>query len=159
MKDWFLHKNDAEQKIGVLLVVFSLLLLLYSFLYVPLKQDNVQLQLNIAAIEAEIAIMRGWESEMRLLSNQNLVTEVMDNTQLMTLLEESAKQQQLSVSKMLETGKNKFSVTLSEVAFNAVLRWLDLLQTQYHLTIAQLSIEAIKNGRANAVVVIHYAIQ
>jgi type II secretory pathway component PulM len=79
--------------------------------------------------------------------------------QLMTLLEESAKQQQLSVSKMLETGKNKFSVTLSEVAFNAVLRWIDLLQTQYHLTIAQLSIEAIKNGRANAVVVIDYAIQ
>lgn len=156
MKNWFLQKNDSEQKIIVGLTVFTLLILLYSFFYLPLKRDNDKLQSSINDIQAEIAIMQKLKPQIARFSNRNTETVAMESSQVMALIEDIAKQQQIPLSKIAGAGKNKISVSLNSAAFNAAMRWLDILQSQYHLHISQLSVEAEKQGLTTISVAISY---
>jgi type II secretory pathway component PulM len=72
----------------------------------------------------------------------------------MALIEQLAKQQEITLSNIKSQGKNKISVTLTNVSFNTAVRWLDMLQTQQHIGISQLNVEAIKNGLTNITVII-----
>lgn len=156
MKNWFLQKNDSEQKIIVGLAVFTLLLLLYSFFYLPLKRNNDKLQNSINDIQTEIVTMQSLQSQIAQFSNRNAETVVMESSQVMALIEDVAKQQQIPLSKIAGVGKNRVSVTLNGVAFNAAMRWLDALQSQYHLNVAQLSVAAETKGLTNMTVAISY---
>jgi type II secretory pathway component PulM len=157
MKNWFLQKNDSEQKIIVILAIFSLLILLYSFFYLPLKRNNAQLQSSINDIQNEITLMQNLEPQIARFSTGAVKTAVViDDGQLMMLIEDSAKQQQIPLSKIIAQSKNKISVTLENVAFNEAMRWLDSLQSQHHLTIAQLSVEAEKKGLTNITTIISH---
>jgi type II secretory pathway component PulM len=156
MKNWFLQKNDNDQKIIVGLAAFSLLLLLYTFLYLPLKRSNEKLESSITDIQTEITTMRKLEPQIARFSNVSVSAEVMDDSQMMTLIEEVAAQQQITLSNIKSQGKTKISVTLNNVAFNAAIRWLDTLQTQHHISISQLSIEAEKKGLTNITALISH---
>jgi type II secretory pathway component PulM len=154
MKNWFLQKNDSEQKIIVGLAAFVILVLLYTFLYLPLQKSNKQLQSSIDDIENEITIMRNLEKQLAQLGKINTQAAIMDDTQLMALIEQAAGQQQISLSNIKTQSKNKISVTLTNVAFNTAMRWLDILQTQQHVKVSQLNVEAGKNGLTNITVII-----
>lgn len=156
MKNWFLQKNDSEKKIIVGLAVFSLLILLYTFFYLPLKRDNDKLQGSINAIQAEIATMQSLKPQIGQFSNRNTENVTMESSQIMALIEDIAKQQQIPLSKIAAPSKNKISVILNSVAFNAAMRWLDILHSQYHLNISQLSVETEKKGLTNITVAITY---
>lgn len=156
MKNWFLQKNDSEQKIIVELAVFTLLILLYAFFYLPLKRDNDKLQSSINEIQTEIATMQSLKPKIAQFSNRNAAAVAMENSQIMALIEDVAKQQQLPLSKIAGMGENKISVTLNGVAFNAAMRWLDVLQSQYRLNISQLSVATEKKGLTNITVTISY---
>lgn len=158
MKNWFLQKNDSEQKIIAILIIFSLLILLYTFLYLPLKRNNAQLRSSIADIQTEIAAMRSLEQQKSKFANANITKLSMDDSQIMSVIEEVAAQQQIASSNIniKSQGKNKISVTLNHVAFNVAMRWLDILQTQHHISISQLNVEAEKNGFTNITAIISH---
>jgi general secretion pathway protein M len=156
MKNWFLQKNDSEQKIIVVLGVFAALLLLYAFLYLPLQRSNAQLKSSIADIENEIAMMRRLEPKFAQFANQNTEKVAMDDTQIMALVEQVAKQPEinLNLSNIKTQSKNKISVTLNNVLFNKAMQWLDILQSRHQISIWQLTVEAQKKGLTNMVVTI-----
>lgn len=156
MKNWFLQKNDNEQKIIVILAIFTLLVLLYTFLYLPLKRSNAQLQSSINDIQAEIATMKSLEPRLARFAKTSVIAVSRDDSQMMALIEQLARQQQIPLSNIKTQSKNKISVTLSNVAFNAAVRWLDILQTQHHISISQLSVEAEKKGLTNITAIISH---
>jgi type II secretory pathway component PulM len=156
MKNWFLQKNDSEQKIIVILAIFILLILLYTFLYLPLKKNNQQLQNSIADIQSEIATMQGLQSQLAQFSNNTHQSLQIEDSQLMTLIEEIAAQQQVTLSNIKSPSKNKIAVTLENVEFNAAMRWLDVLQTEYSINISQLTVTAEKKGLTNITAVINH---
>lgn len=156
MKNWFLQKNDNEQKIIVILAIFTLLVLLYTFLYLPLKRSNAQLQSSINDIQAEIATMKSLEPRLARFAKTSVIAVPRDDSQMMALIEQLARQQQIPLSNIKTQSKNKISVTLSNVAFNAAVRWLDILQTQHHISISQLSVEAEKKGLTNITAIISH---
>lgn len=157
MKNWFLQKNDSEQKIMVILAVFTLLLVLYAFLYLPLKRNNAQLQNSINDIQAEITTMKQLQPRIAGFANSNIKTAAtMEDSQMMTILEQVARQQQITLTNIKTQSKNKISVTLNHVAFNAAVRWLDILQTQHQISISQLSVEAEKKGLTNITAIISH---
>lgn len=158
MKNWFLQKNDSEQKIIAILIIFSLLILLYTFLYLPLKRNNAQLRGSIAYIQSEIAAMQSLAQQKSKFANANITKLSMDDSQIMSVIEEVAAQQQIASSNIniKSQGKNKISVTLNHVAFNVAMRWLDILQTQHHISISQLNVEAEKNGFTNITAIISH---
>lgn len=157
MKNWFLQKNDSEQKVIVILMIFIFLLMLYAFLYLPIKRNNTQLQSSISDIQTEIIMMRNLETKIsRFENNPNIKKETLDDSQLMALIEQLAKQQEISLSNIKSQGKNKISVTLNNVSFNTAVRWLDVLQTQHHIGISQLIVETLKKGLTNITVIISH---
>ena len=156
MKEWFLQKNDSEQKILVILAVFSILLLLYTFFYLPLQKKNSQLKNSINDIETEIATMHSLESQLVHFANHHSVSEVVDDNKMMTLIEETAMQQQITLGDIKTQAKNKIAVSLENVVFNNAIRWLDTLQTQHHVNISQLTVESEKKGLTNITLVISH---
>ncbi len=155
MKNWFLQKNDSEQKIIVMLAVFSLLILLYTFIYVPLKRSNSQLQSSMSDIQMEISTMRHLEKQMARLGHVVAVKKApLDDSQLMALLEQQAKQHAIILSNIKSQSKNKIAVTLNHIDFNTAVRWLDALKSEYQIGISQLIVEAEKNGLTNITVII-----
>jgi type II secretory pathway component PulM len=155
MKNWFLQKNDSEQKIIVILAVFTALILLYTFLYLPLQKSNRQLQGSINDIQKEIVTMQGLETQLSRFPNAAIKKAAVDDGKMMVLIEAIAKQQQIPVS-MKSQGKNKISLTLSSVDFNAAMRWLDVLQAQQHISISQLTVVAENKGLTTITAVISH---
>jgi type II secretory pathway component PulM len=158
MKNWFLQKNDNDQKIIVGLAIFILILLLYTFLYLPLKRNNEKLESSINDIQTEITTMKQLEPQIARFSGVKVETNPMDDSQMMSLIEQAANEVQppIVLSNIKSQSKNKISVTLNNVAFNAAIRWLDILQTQHHISISQLSVEAEKKGLTNITALISH---
>lgn len=156
MKNWFLQKNDSDQKIIVILTLLSTLLLLYTFMYLPIKKSNTQTQSNIADIENEITIMQNMAQQVARFSTNIPKMVAMDESQLMIVIEQIAKQQQIGLTSIKSQSNNKVLVALNAVSFNAAMRWLDILQTQHQITISHLTVEAEKNGLTNMTVIISH---
>jgi type II secretory pathway component PulM len=156
MKNWFLQKNDSDQKIIIMLAIFSSLLLLYTFLYLPIKRQNAQLQTSIADIENEITSMQNMAQQVARFSTNMPKAMTMDESQLMIVIEQIAKQQQIALTSIKSQSNNKVLVALNAVSFNAAMRWLDTLQTQHHISISHLTVEAEKNGLTNMTIMISH---
>jgi general secretion pathway protein M len=154
MKNWFLQKTDSEQKIIVILAVFTLLLLLYAYLFVPLKRNNTQLRSSISDIENEITIMRNLETQIARFGQSSVKKVALDDSQLMAVIEQSAKTQGIDLTNIKSQSNNKILVNLNNVLFNTAVRWLDVLQNQYQISVLQLTVDGQKKGLVNMTVTV-----
>ncbi|MBA1331043.1 general secretion pathway protein GspM, partial [Candidatus Endoriftia persephone str. Guaymas] len=75
------------------------------------------------------------------------------NESLFTLVDRTATQNRLrkQIDQIKPQGDNRVQVWMENAAFDAMLRWLGLLQQQYHIQVVSMNIDSKdKPGRINA---------
>jgi len=127
MKDWFVQKTANEQKILVIAVFISFLLLAYAFIYLPTARSNTTLEKRIATQQNNLITMQSMAKQVQQLSRTSNAAAT-DSTQIMTLIERTAKQQKLNISQIKPLSKQRLLITLENSLFNDSIRWLDSLQ-------------------------------
>ncbi len=155
MKNWFLQKNEFEQKIIILFAGCILLLLGYAFFYLPIQRQNHQLKIQISDIQTEIETMRQLEQQLFSLGPVHQSQAIVEDSQLIVFIQQIAEQQQLNLADIKSQTNHKILVSLNNVSFNAVIRWLDKLQTQYQVNISQLNVVAEKKSLTNVTVILN----
>ncbi|MDF1583082.1 MAG: type II secretion system protein M [Methyloprofundus sp.] len=137
MKAWFAQKTANEQKILIVSAALAILLLFYTFIYLPIARENTTLQARISSYQEDVKAMQEMAQQVASLSGTENRAEqdTLSNTRVMTLIEQSAKQQELKITQIKPLSKNRLLIVLDDVLFNATLRWLDNLQKQHHINI------------------------
>lgn len=145
MKDWFLQKTAKEQKILVIGGVFSCLLLSYAFIYLPAARNTTTLEKRITSQQNDLLLMQSMAAKVKQLSGNKAVTTT-DSTQIMTLIEKTAKQHNLKISKINPLSKQRLLISFEKVMFNDAVRWLDSLQTKHSISVEKLNAQNNKNS-------------
>jgi type II secretory pathway component PulM len=137
MKAWFLQKTANEQKILMVSAALALLLLFYTFIYLPIARENTTLQARISSYQEDVKSMQEMAQKVTYLSGTKIRAKQgsLSNTRVMTLIEKSAKQQKLKITQIKPLSKNRLLIVLDDALFNATLRWLDSLQKQHNINI------------------------
>jgi len=134
MKDWFAQKTANEQKLLVIGAFISFLLLAYAFIYLPTARNNTTLEKRISTQQNHLIAMQSMAKQVQALSRTNNATAT-DSTQIMTLIERTAKQQKLNIAQIKPLSKQRLLITLENSLFNDSIRWLDSLQKKSAISV------------------------
>jgi len=145
MKDWFAQKTANEQKMIVIGAFISGLLLAYAFIYLPTARNNTTLEKRIATQQKNLLAMQSMATQIKQLSRTSSPTTT-DSTQIMTLIERTAKQQRLNISQIKPLSKQRLLITLENSLFNDSIRWLDSLQKKSAISVDKFSSQTNKNS-------------
>jgi type II secretory pathway component PulM len=157
VKAWFLQKTTTERHILLSISWIILLSLLYAFIYLPISRSNSQLQARIDSYQIDLRDMQSMVSQLKQLSgpNKRAATTTFNKSRVMTLIEQSAKQQQLKIVQIRPLQGNHLLVTLENTLFNHGLRWLDSLQKNYPIAVEKFN--ATNNqGSSNIQITLSY---
>jgi len=145
MKDWFLQKTANEQKTLVISGFFACLLLSYAFIYLPTTRSNSTLEKRIISQQKNLTLMQSMAIKVKQLSGKKVITTI-DNTQIMTLIEKTAKKHQLKISQIKPLSKQRLLINFENIIFNDAMRWLDSLQNKSAISIEKLNVQNNKNS-------------
>jgi len=145
MKDWFVQKTANEQKILVIAAFISFLLLAYAFIYLPTARNNTTLEKRIATQQNNLITMQSMAKKVQQLSRTNNAAAT-DSTQIMTLIERTAKQQKLNISQIKPLSKQRLLITLENSLFNDSIRWLDSLQKKSAISVDKFGTQNSKDS-------------
>lgn len=145
MKDWFLQKTANEQKTLVIGGFFSCLLLSYTFIYLPTARSNLTLEKRINRQQEDLILIQSMALKVKQLSASKIATTT-DSTQIMTLIEKTAKQHQLEISQIKPLNKQRLLINFEKILFNDAIRWLNNLQNKSVITVEKLSAQNTKNS-------------
>jgi len=145
MKDWFAQKTANEQKLLVIGAFISGLLLAYAFIYLPTARNNTTLEKRIATQQKNLLAMQSMATQIKKLSRTSSSTAT-DSTQIMTLIERTAKQQRLNISQIKPLSKQRLLITLENSLFNDSIRWLDSLQKKSAISVDKFSTQSNKDS-------------
>jgi len=144
MKDWFLQKTANEQKILVIGGFLSCLLLSYAFIYLPAARSNLTLEKRINSQQDNLLLMQSMAIKVKQLSGKKTLTAT-DSTQIMTLIEKTAKQHSLKISQIKPLSKQRLLISFEKAMFNDAIRWLDSLQNKSAVSVEKLNAQNNKN--------------
>jgi len=145
MKDWFVQKTATEQKLLVIGAFISFLLLAYAFIYLPTARNNTTLEKRIATQQSHLITMQSMAKQVQKLSRTNNALAT-DSTQIMTLIERTAKQQKLNISQIKPLSKQRLLITLENSLFNDSIRWLDSLQKKSAVSVDKFNTQSNKKS-------------
>ena len=145
MKDWFLQKTANEQKILVISGFLAALLLSYAFIYLPTTRSNSTLEKRITSQQKNLTLMQSMAIKVKQLSGKKVISTI-DNTQIMTLIEKTAKKHQLKISQIKPLSNQRLLINFEKIIFNDAMRWLDSLQNKSAISIEKLSVQNNKNS-------------
>jgi len=145
MKDWFAQKTANEQKLLVIGAFISGLLLAYAFVYLPTARNNTTFEKRIATQQKNLLAMQSMATQIKQLSRTSSPTAT-DSTQIMTLIERTAKQQRLNISQIKPLSKQRLLITLENSLFNDSIRWLDSLQKKSAISVDKFSSQSNKDS-------------
>jgi len=145
MKDWFIQKTANEQKMLVIAAFISFLLLAYAFIYLPTARSNTTLEKRIATQQNNLITMQSMAKQVQQLSRTNNAAAT-DSTQIMTLIERTAKQQKLNISQIKPLSKQRLLITLENSLFNDSIRWLDSLQKKSAISVDKFGTQSSKGS-------------
>jgi len=145
MKEWFFQKTANEQKIIAIGIFLLSLLFAYAFLYLPITRDNSTLEKRINKQEKNLVVMKNMAKKVKQLSNRKSPGAT-DSTQIMTLIERTAKQQRLKITQIRPLSKQRLLITLDKTLFNNSIRWLNNLQKNSAIAVDRFSAQQNKDS-------------
>jgi len=144
VKTWFAQKTASEQTTILVLAGISFWCLSYAFIYLPIARNMEDLRNKNTLITSEIQQMQILAQQLATVT-ATPVTKVKVVTNIMSVVDKITQQQQLTAS-INSKGKDQVVVQFKQANFNAVMRWLAILTTDYPLKIIYLAAEKNSDG-------------
>jgi general secretion pathway protein M len=144
MKDWWLSRT-TEDRMAILISASVVgLLLVYLFGWLPF---NKQIVAKRAMVESQLATLEWMKKsavEIRSLrSGQTGSSTRTSNEALLTLVDRTAKQSQLSkyIQRLKPQNNDSVQLWLEQAPFDNLVKWLGLLVRQYDIDLDSITIE------------------
>jgi len=141
MKDLLIARwhgfSNKEQSILAVLFFVILCLLIYAFIWWPVQHGRERLNRVIPDKKSKLMLMQSHAREIERLREQFNSIKI-NNGGLKSLIEVSAKVNGLTLNHVPDTENfdaNLLKITLSQVSFDAWFKWIESLQSQYHVRV------------------------
>lgn len=153
MNPWWYSLQPRERWLvggGGLLAV---LVLGYALLWQPFQRDLRQLRQSVAAQRQDLAWMQQAATLVKQLGSSaaSPAAATRGGQSLLTLVDQTAKTAGLAnaVKRVEPQGNDKLRVQLDSVSFELLVRWLIVLEQQYRIQIANVTVDRQGNGLVN----------
>ncbi len=168
MKTWWITLSVRERWILIGGSVVSIVLLFYALIWYPFQKQVATLQQTVMEQRAEVTWMRQAAREVQRLTQAATVPPPiagLSGRSLLSLVDQTAREAGLgSALKRVEPqGTDQLRVQLDEVSFDALTRWLIVIEHQYGVVIDSLIMDRLRvdrpenAGRVNARLVLQGA--
>ncbi|MBV1915799.1 MAG: type II secretion system protein M [Pseudomonadales bacterium] len=151
MKNWFLSLTERDKKIVAGLGVSMFFLLVFTFLWMPISEDNQQLEKRIKRSQADLVWMQQSAEKIKALgpvSNSGASGKKSSNSML-TTIETTAAAQGIKLKKITPKKNNQVEIRLSDVSFNSAINWISVLKIKHGVLVSKFSAEKLNEGRVN----------
>jgi len=152
IETWLDGLNPRERRLviggGAVLLVF----MLYQLTWAPFANGVANMQGKINKQQQDLIWMQQAAEEVRSLQGGSGGRQTVHSGSLLGLIEKTARQRGLgsSIRKVQPEGQSGVRMWLDKVAFDAVLTWLDELQTKQGVVVTSFTAESINQpGRVN----------
>ena len=126
--------SQKEQNSLKVLAFFLSCTLFYALAWLPVQQSRIRLEREIPEKKAKLILMRSQAQDIERLRGQ---LKFVNNTNIKSIVEISAKLNAITpVYPQNSTSTDKqIEITLTQVNFDTWIKWLDSLQSQYHIRV------------------------
>jgi general secretion pathway protein M len=144
MKDWWLSRTSDDRMAILVSASVIGLLLVYLFGWLPFNKQIVAKRAMVERQVATLEWMKKSAAEIRSLrSGQTRKTSNASNQALLTLVDRTAKQNQLNkyIQRLKPQNNDSVQLWLEQAPFDSLVIWLGLLVSQYDIDLDSISIE------------------
>ena len=136
----FNQMSLRDQAMLALLGGVLLLYIVYMVLWRPLANSNEQLQRQVTAATQSLENMGRLAAEYRQLQQRSSQTDMASRGTLAEVIDRSVKAQQLQMSRLQPGSSGDVQVRLDNAPVDAVLRWLNQLESEESVQVRDLSV-------------------
>lgn len=143
MRGWWKSLRPREQGLVAGAALFSCVVLFYLLVWEPLQQDRHDVAMRVKAHQETLAWMRQASTRIKTLRAQSpTVRRLGTQRSLLSVLDDSAKRAKIreTIQRMEPEGRSGVKLRLEGVEFDALVRWLGTLETQYGVQVARASL-------------------
>ena len=136
----FNQMSLRDQAMLALLGAVLLLYVIYMAAWRPLARSNAQLQLQVAAAQQSLENIGRLAAEYRQLQQSSAQSGTANRGTLAEVIDRSVKAQQLQMSRLQPGSAGDVQVRFDNVPIDAVLRWLNQLESAESVQVRDLSV-------------------
>lgn len=144
MKDWWLSRS-SQDRMAILITASVLgLLLVYLLIWLPFNKQIITKRNLVESQRATLEWMKKSAAEVRSLrSRQTRNNTKVSNEALLTLVDRTAKQNQLNeyIQRLKPQDNDSVQLWLEKAPFDRLVQWLGLLVRQYDIELDAINIE------------------
>ena len=144
MKDWWLSRT-SQDRMAILITASVLgLLLVYLLIWLPFNKQIITKRNLVESQRATLEWMKKSAAEVRSLrSRQTRNNTKVSNEALLTLVDRTAKQNQLNeyIQRLKPQDNDSVQLWLEKAPFDRLVQWLGLLVRQYDIELDAINIE------------------
>jgi general secretion pathway protein M len=144
MKDWWFSRSSQDRMAITITACVVGLLLVYLFVWLPFNNKIITKRNQVESQMATLEWMEKSAEEVRSLrSRQARSNTKVSNEALLTLVDRTAKQNQLSkyIQRLKPQDNDSVQLWLEQAPFDALVQWIGLLVRQYNIDLDAISIE------------------
>lgn len=144
MKDWWFSRSSQDRMAITITACVVGLLLVYLFVWLPFNNKIITKRNQVESQMATLEWMEKSAKEVRSLrSRQARSNTKVSNEALLTLVDRTAKQNQLSkyIQRLKPQDNDSVQLWLEQAPFDALVQWIGLLVRQYNIDLDAISIE------------------
>ncbi len=142
MKEWWNSLEKREQRLVLWGGVVVVLILFYFAVLSPIQDKVTTLQKNVNNNQELLVWMQQAKSEVKLAEKNRVSNASNRSKSLLTIVDVSIKQKQLSgmVSEIKQVNKDQVQVKFNDVQFNKLISWLQQLQSRDGVNINKITL-------------------
>lgn len=143
MKDWFYSLQPRERLMVVGCGAFTVIALLYLFVWAPISEQRAQLAINVKVQQEELTWMRDASQQVRQTRTANPNAAAPDmNRSLLSIVDSTATQGDVRdpITRMEPEGDSGVRLSMENADFDAVMRWLGSLKRTHNVDVTRATI-------------------
>lgn len=153
----FNRLEPRDQKMLLLLGVFLACMLLYTVIWMPIKQSARQAEQLRNSKQQLVEWLRSDEVLAHVGNKAQLTTNATpaNKAPMASVINQTAQTSQITLKRFEPEGSNKLRVWLDDAPFNTLVLWLYELETRHAIGVSSLSLDnPQQNGRVSAKLVL-----
>ena len=152
MRQWLNQLAPRERQMVLVGAPIVLLMMLYFLLWAPFNESVDRLQQKVSEQQALELWMNAAALDVKKLRGSQK-NNTLGGQSLLTLVDKTARSGKLqeSLKRVEPDGENKVRIRMEQVAFDELIRWIELLKNKYGIVVDNITVDRqVAVGRVNA---------
>ncbi len=142
--NWFNQLSDRDQKVVKAIGIVFLIALLFAWVWQPVSQGKIKAE---SKYQSELKFHQKMKDSAHLFGSSNVSSS--GGGSILSTVNNTAKVKNIQLKRFEPEGDNGLRIWLDKANFNAVIDWLELLETTRGIRVEQISIDKVDSGIVN----------